>query len=305
MTGFNQQQSKQIRNVLIIALVLNLFVSALKIAYGIHTQVLSVLADGFHSLADAGSSITGLLAVVWSFKPKDKDHHYGHQKFETLATLMISAFIGLTSWEILKHAYLHITQNIQTQYHPSGIWIMFVSMCINLALSKYEAKKAKELKSHILEADSYHTASDFWVSLSVLTSLIAAKYNIYIIDSIVALGISVYFAWIAFKLVRETTMVLSDAAFLDVKHIKSIAKNTQGIINCHHIRTRGRPGHAFLDLHIQVEANMPTAKAHELAHELEEKIRTEITGVHDILIHTEPYPDPHDEDSQSIEIKKL
>lgn len=290
---------KQVRNVLWMALALNLLVAALKLFYGFYSHTLSIVGDGFHSLADGASSIAGLLAVFASEKPKDKDHHYGHQKFETLATLLISAFIGLTGWEVFRHALERLTTDSPIHFHPVGLAIMIFSMIVSFSLSRYEGKKAKELQSPILEADAYHTGSDFWVSLCIIISLICIQLGLPFVDALVSMGISVYFVWIGFRLVKDTTLVLSDAAFVDTKRVKSLAKTIPGVIGCHHIRTRGLPGSAFLDLHIQVDPETSTVVSHKIAHDLERKIKEEITGIHDILIHTEPYPDPFDDKDET------
>ena len=289
-------QAQDVKKVLWLALSLNLLVTIAKLSYGFFTGTLSVIADGFHSLADAGASVTGLIAVNVAAKPKDDDHHYGHQKFETLATLVIAAFIGITAWEVFKHGIDRIFHEKEISYHPIGILIMIMAMAINLFLSRYESKKSKEFKSHILEADAYHTASDFWVSSSVLCSLLAIRFGFGKVDAYLSIGISIYFFFIAYRLVKETTMVLSDAAFVDVDRVKKLAKETEGVISCHHVRTRGRPGTAFVDLHIQVDPDTNTIASHKIAHDLEDKIMDEITGIHDVLIHTEPYPDPFDHD---------
>ncbi|MCB0308469.1 MAG: cation transporter [Bdellovibrionales bacterium] len=287
-------RASEIKKVLTIALLLNIGVSSLKLIYGFMTSTLSMIADGFHSLADAASSVLGLVAIHFSDKPSDDDHHYGHFKYETMAALGIAIFIGITSWEILKHAIHKLISHETALFHYSGIPIMIIGMIINLVLSRYEAKKGKKFKSLVLEADAYHTASDFWVSLSVIISILCIKFGILWADPIVSILIAIYFARVAIKVSKETFMALSDAAYIDISRVQRIIEKVPGVISGHHIRTRGKPGQAFIDLHIQVSPDTDTYTSHKIAHEIEEHIKDEITGVHDVLIHTEPYPDPDD-----------
>ena len=287
--------AKQVRNVLWIALSLNLLVSGLKLFYGFSTSTLSMIADGFHSIADAGSSVLGLVAVHFASKPSDDDHHYGHFKFETVAAMGIAVFIAITSWEILQQGVHRLRSGDPAHFHFYGIPIMLVGMAINLALSRYERKKAIEYKSALLEADSYHTASDVWVSFSVIFSMVCIHYGVHWADPIVSILISIYFAIVSWKVLKDTVMALSDAAYIDTDRVKKIINEVPGVIGHHHVRTRGKPGQAFLDLHIQVDPKTDTYTSHRLAHEIESRIKKEITGIHDVLIHTEPYPDPDDE----------
>jgi len=284
-------QTQKVKRVLWLALFLNIIVAIAKVLYGLLTSTLSMVADGIHSFTDAGSSIMGLISVQFASKPSDENHHYGHHKFESLAALGIGGLIALTSWEVFKKAIGRLMEPDSSDFHMSGIHIMLGAMIINLSLSWYEKRKAKEYKSTILKADAYHTASDFWISFSVLISLLAIKHNINWVDPLISVLIAIYFAYVAFKLVRETGLALSDAAYIDIKEIAKLVRSVTGVITCHKIRTRGRPGEAFVDLHIQIEPTTDTATSHTIVHNIERRIKNEIEGIQDVLIHTEPYPD--------------
>lgn len=289
------KHTESIQKVLLIAFFCNVAVAVLKLIYGFHTDTLSMVADGFHSVTDGASSLVGYIAVRWAAKPSDEDHHYGHFKYETMAALAIAFFIAITSWEILKQAYHRMMHQESSHFHYAGLPIMLFGMLLNLGIARYERKKGKEYQSIILETDAYHSASDFWVSLSVLISLACIYFKIWWVDPVVSVFISIYFAFISWRVLRETTLALSDAAYIDTERVRHIIGRVPGVISCHQIRTRGRPGQAFVDLHIQVDAKTDTYTSHKIAHEIESKIKSEITGIHDVLIHTEPYPDLDDE----------
>ncbi|HLG18516.1 MAG TPA: cation diffusion facilitator family transporter [Bdellovibrionota bacterium] len=282
---------REVKRILWIALFMNIVVSAAKATYGLMTGTLSMIADGAHSLTDAGSSIMGLVSVHFAVRPSDNDHHYGHHKYETLAALGIGGFIALTSWEILKNAIHRLTDLEHPEFHPSGLGIMLVTMAVNLGLSKYERKKGREYRSSILTADAYHTASDFWVSLSVVVTLIAVRFDWAWVDPVVSLGIAIYFAYIAYKVVSDNVLDLSDAAFVDPREIERLVLDVPGILSCHRVRTRGRHGNIFVDLHVQIEPETTTAAAHAIVHNAEMRIKSHIDGIRDVIIHTEPYPD--------------
>jgi cation diffusion facilitator family transporter len=168
---------------------------------------------------------------------------------------------------------------------------MFATMAVNIGLSRYERKKSRTYRSNILAADAYHTASDFWISASVLVSLFAVRNGWLWVDPLVSLGIAIYFAYVAYRIVRENILVLSDAAFINPRDIEELVNAVPGVISCHRIRTRGRHGNAFVDLHVQIEPETTTAAAHSIVHNVEMRVRSKIDGVRDVIIHTEPYPD--------------
>lgn len=282
---------QEVKRVLFLALSLNIFVSIFKMIYGFATGTLTMIGDGVHSITDAFGSLMGYVTVEYASKPSDTDHHYGHTKYETIAAMAIAAMIGLAGWEMLRRSVVRLFNPSESTYHASGLWIMIGTIIINIGLSYYERKKGKEYDSVILKADSIHTASDIWVSFSVLISLAALKYNIQWVDTVLSIGIAFYFGYAAMALLKPNILVLTDAAFLDVQKIKNLALKENGVISCHRVRTRGTPSNAYVDLHIQVAPETMTITAHRLAHAIESRIKEEIPGVTEVLIHTEPFPD--------------
>jgi len=291
----NELYKKNVKNVLTTALVLNLGVAIAKMIYGFLTGTLSMIGDGIHSTMDGCSSLMGIISVEYASRPSDKDHHYGHTKYETLAALGIAIFIAIASWEISKRAIDRLIHPDPATFHISGVWIILVTIVINFFLSRFETRKGDEYNSPILKADGIHTSTDVWVSISVLISLIAIKYDLLIIDTIISFGIAIYFAFAAYKVLKENILVLTDAAFLDVQAIKNLALKENGVISCHRVRTRGTPSNAYVDLHIQVAPETTTLAAHRMAHSIEARVKNEFPGIVEVLVHTEPFPDD-DED---------
>jgi cation diffusion facilitator family transporter len=289
------ENKQQVKKVLILAFALNLTVSIFKMIYGLWTGTLTMIGDGVHSLTDGIGSLMGIVSVDYASRPSDHDHHYGHRKYETLAAIAIAALVALAGWEMFRRSVSRLVNPSASQYHDAGLWIMIATILINFLLSRYEKKKSEQYNSQILRADSAHTASDIWVSFSVIVSLVALKFNIQWIDTVFSICISFYFAYVAITLIRPNLLILTDAAFLDVQTIKNLALKEEGVISCHRVRTRGIPTHAYVDLHIQVAPEMTTIVSHRLAHNIERRIKDEIPGIIEVLVHTEPFPDD-DED---------
>jgi len=168
--------------------------------------------------------------------------------------------------------------------------IMLITIAINLIVTTYEYKKGKELKSDILIADSMHTRSDILTSFSVIVSLMAVRIGYPILDPIVALIIALVIGKTGLSIIKQSSDILCDTSILDTNKIKNIVESIDGIQNCHKIRTRGREDAIFIDLHITVNPNLQTDKAHNLSNKVEKKL-LKMEGVTDVVVHIEPDSD--------------
>lgn len=277
-----------VKNVLIQILILNLLVAISKIIYGLLTNTASMSADGYHSLSDATSNIIGLIAIYVSSKPADKNHPYGHQKFETLATILISTSLFFIAYEILMSAYKRFIYPIHPKVDIFSFIIMIITLIINFFISRYEFKKGIELKSNILTSDSMHTKSDIYVSISVLISLIAIKLNFIIIDTIVAGIISILIIKAGFEILIPCINVLCDGAMIDSDSIYNFVMSFPQVIYCHKIRTHGKETHIMVDLHIGVPNSFTLEESHNLSHCIENMIVKQFEGVKEVIVHVEP-----------------
>lgn len=278
--------------VLWIVLGLNLLVAALKLVFGYFSGALSMVADGFHSALDASSNVIGLTGMRVARKAPDSGHPYGHRKFEALAALAISLFLFITCYEILTSLLSRLRGEHEVRPHPITFIAMAVSVVINLFVTRYERRAAKRFRSIILSADARHTQSDLYASAGVIASLIAALLGFPVLDLVVALVIAVLIAYSGYLVVHSSLSVLSDSQMLDPEHVARIATQVEGVTYAHRVRSRGLPDDIHVDLHIHVARDMNVAQAHELAHEASRRIRQEIEGVTDVVIHLEP-DDPH------------
>ena len=279
---------QDIRRILWWVLLLNVFVAAAKWIYGVITQSLGMQADGLHSFFDGLSNVIGLLGL-WLASPRpDANHPYGHKKFETLTAGAIGGFLVMTCLYLLWKAYRSWTMNLHPEVTTISFMIMLITMGINIFVTKWERQKGKELKSDILMADSYHTASDVLTSLSVLAGLIAIQAGYPHIDPIVAVVVAGVIAWTAIIVLKDVLSSLTDEIRLDPQHIRTAVMTIPGILDCHEIRTRGLANHVFVDLSIHVEPTWSVEQAHALAANVEAFLLTHFDSVEDVVVHIEP-----------------
>ena len=278
----------EIKKILIFILLLNLGVCAGKIFYGIISKSISMTADGFHSLADGTSNIIGLVGIFIASKPKDKEHPYGHKKFETFTTLAISVLLFTVFINLLKSLIERINNPTVPNINATSFAVMLITLAVNIWIVYYETKKGKELMSDFLISDALHTKSDVYMSISVIGSLIGVKLGMAFIDIIVAVFISFLIAKAALEILKESASILCDATAIDETHISDIVMKNYKVKSCHRIRSRGRKDDICIDLHVHVDRSMTVDESHHLSHEIEEDIKSKIMGVSEVEIHIEP-----------------
>jgi len=280
--------SKNIRNVLILTLILNFGVALAKVLYGYITNSIAITSDGFHSFFDGVSNIVGLIGIWIASHPPDEKHPYGHKKYETLFTIIIALMIFATCFQILRKVYLSIFEDHKTNITEISFIVMFLTMGVNIFVMLYESKKGKQFGSQFLIADAMHTKSDILASTAVIISLIFTKMGYHFSDAIAGIIITFFIARIGYKILKEASDILVDTVCMDNSAIEFVVNRIDGVKGCHDIRTRGSVHSVYLDLHALVDRGLTTEKAHEIADRIEIEIKKEFPSVVDIIVHIEP-----------------
>ena len=280
-----------IRRVLLLTLALNWITALVKILYGLFTRCESMSADGFHSLSDGASNIVGIIGIHFACQPVDKNHPYGHKKYETFFSLGIAALLFILAFNLLKEGAHHLffPHTIVARVDFKSFIIMLATMSVNLWVMHYEHKEGVKLRSDILVSDAMHTKADIFTSISVIISLIVIKIGFSLIDPIVTIVISLFIAHAGYDIIKKSSAVLCDtAAILDVKQISDIVLGIKGVRTCHKIRTRGRPDDIYVDMHVQVSSGMHVDYAHKISYSIEEALKKNIPQITDVVVHIEP-----------------
>jgi cation diffusion facilitator family transporter len=278
-----------VRKVLIITLLLNLFVMALKAIVGILTGSLSLLADALHSVTDSASNILGLITTHFSSPEPDREHPYGHQKFEAVGALGIATFLGIACFEILQGAVERILKGSgqPVKIVQSELWLLLLVLGINIFVAYYERAVGKRIGSPILIADAKHTMSDVWVTISVMAGLIGVWMGYQWLDVVLAFPVALLVFWSGWSVLKENLPYLVDKMAIAPEVIHELALSVPGVTNCHDIASRGVIGRqVFIEMHLIVNAH-DVETAHRITEEVERKLEERFNPVR-ILIHVEP-----------------
>ncbi|MDI1472462.1 MAG: cation diffusion facilitator family transporter [Thermodesulfovibrio sp.] len=284
------ERKKQIKKVLLITLFLNLTVSTAKIIYGWLTNSVAIYSDGFHSLFDGISNMGGLIALSIASHPPDREHPYGHRKFETVFAIFIGVLMSLTALEIIRNVYQSFIEGKKPETDEKAFIVLVFTLIVNIFVAFYEKKKGKELKSEFLIADSAHTRSDIYITLGVIGSVTLTTFTeFYFIDPLAGLIVGVFVAREAILIIKESANILADRTAIDGNKIVSLVETCSDVEACRDVRTRGTAGQIFVDLKILINPSISVSEAHDIAEKVEELIKKEFPDVVDVVVHVEPF----------------
>lgn len=280
---------QDVRRVLAVALVMNIAISILKLAVGVVSGSLAVIADAMHSATDALSSLTGLITNSLSDPRPDRDHPYGHHKYEAVGALGIAAFILFTALEILLRSSERILEGFpQIRVTAQGLVILGLALGFNLLLAGYEYSEGRRLNNSLLKTYAQHAASDVWTTVVVLIAMTGAMvFKVNWLDIALAIPLALLLIKVCWQVLRQTLPWLVDHIAIAPESIHAESMAVPGVLNCHDIASRGVLGQqVFIDMHLIVDAEDLTS-----AHKITERVETRLDqkfGPVRCTIHLEP-----------------
>ena len=271
-----------------ITLLLNLLVLVLKATVGWWTGSLSLLADALHSVTDSASNVLGLITSHFSAPEPDRDHPYGHHKFEAIGALGIGAFLGIACFEILQGAVARLlSSGPSVKMSAPALWLMLIVLGVNILVAFYERRVGQQIGSNILLADAHHTMSDVWITITVIVGLIGVWSGYQWLDVVLAFPVALLVFRSGWVVLNENLPWLMDEMAIAPEAIHRIATQVPGVLNCHEIASRGLLGRqVFIEMHLVVAAT-DVETAHRITEEVEARLEERYSPVR-IMIHVEP-----------------
>lgn len=280
-----------IKRVTLLSVIVAIIITIIKIFAVIATDSLSLLTALIDSVLDILSSVINMVAVRYAMVPADEDHRFGHGKAEPIASLGQAAFIAGSAVFIAFQAIVRFFHPQEIHQLDIGIGAMIISLTLTVGLVGYQRYVIAKTRSTVVKADHMHYASDVMMNLSIIISLILAKiYGWNYIDSILALLIAIYIFHGAWEISKESLDMLMDKEFADDEREKilEIAKSHPEVISIHDLRTRKSGNKSFMQMHVEMDANMSLAQAHKISDEIENALQIYFPYT-EILIHQDPY----------------
>ena len=287
-------RGNDIRHILSVVLALNLAVAGAKLGYGFISGSVAMSADGFHSLLDGFANVVGIVGIAVASRPPDREHHFGHGRYETLASMAIGALMAVGVFEIVQSAVGRWQTGETPQVTRLSFAVMLGTMAVNAGVTTWERRGARRLRSDLLEADARHTGTDVLVSAAVILGLIGEQSGLRGADAAVSLVVAAMVAWAAWGILREASLVLTDAATdVEPKALLAAIVTTPGAITAHNLRVRSSGGRNWVEVHVTVDPELTVKQAHEVATDVESAIRNEVGPETQAIVHVEPAEPPH------------
>lgn len=294
-------REKQITRVTLIGSIVNLILTAIKITAGVVGKSGAMIADGIHSLSDLASDIVVLIFVPIAGKAKDKDHQYGHGKFETLATLIVSLILMVVAIRLVASSAKSIISALSRNILPKPGYIALAAAIISIVskeiLYQYTALVARRTNSSVCKANAWHHRSDALSSIGSLLGIGGAvilgnKWTI--LDPVAAVIIGLMILFVAIKMAKAPIEELMEKSLDEKteKEITDIILATEGVQNMHNLKTRRNGQSKIIDCHIRVKRTISIVEAHDIATNVEKNLKQKFGNETQTSIHIEPEKEP-------------
>ena len=275
-----------------LSVVSNSILIGLKLAAGAITGSIAILTEAVHSMVDLMASVVALVSVRRADEPPDEDHPYGHAKVENLAAAIEGMLILVGAGIITFEATRRLAVGSEVERLGVGIAVIGGSIVVNLVVSAFLARRARELDSAALEGDAAHLRADALTSGGVLGGLVLVEATGEVaFDAIAALVVAVAIVVSGIRIMRRSGRALVDEApppeELDRIEAAIESAGVAEMVGYHKLRARRAGARRWVDLHVQFRQGTTLERAHAAAHELRDAIRGEL-GPADVLIHVEP-----------------
>ncbi len=282
-----EKVSSKVSGILKWILVLNVLVFGIKLFIGFKSFSLSIIADGIHSAIDSFNNVLGIVMIGLAAEPPDRKHPYGHAKFETLGALGVVAFLVIASFELMEKSVIRLLNpGDYPQIDQMTIYLLLVTLAINIFVWLYESKAADRYASQLLKADAAHTFSDILVTISILGSMIFIAQGYLWLDPVLGLVIAAVILRSGWIILKQTVPILVDEAWLQPEQVYDLVHSTDKVIQFEDFRSRKGHDHSFVEMTVKFNTDS-LSEAHKLSHEIEQKIIYKF-GDAQVTIHIEP-----------------
>lgn len=269
----------------------NTLLVVMKLAVGFFMNSASVIAEGIHSGIDLAAAVIAYFSVKQASAPADKNHPFGHGKYENVSGAVEALLIFVAAVMIIFESARKLQSDAEIESLGLGALVMAFSAVVNFFVSRYLLRVARENDSVALEADALHLKTDVYTSLGVFIGLLTIKVTgIASLDPVVAILVALLIIKAAWDLTRECLKNMVDIRLPDEEEtiIKQVLSENAGeYLEYHKLRTRKSGAERHIDLHVVVPKNYSVAGGHHLAGKIKAEIREQLPNAH-VLIHIEP-----------------
>ena len=294
-----KNRSKESQKVTLVGAFIDFILAVIKIVLGFIGQSGALIADGIHSFSDLITDWVTWYAAKLSGDAPDDDHPYGHERFETVATLGLSIFLAIVGTIIIFDGFGRFSNPNELKHESWLIAAATLSILSKEGLYWYTVKVAKNVKSDLLRANAWHHRTDAFSSIVVVIGIIGAANGYFFFDSVAAILVGVLIIYIGWQLGFEATKELVDTSIdqEDIKALHLALSEIKGVKSVHTLRTR-KVGHKkSADVHVQVNPFLSVSEGHIISVSVERVAKECIEELDDVTVHIDPENDEEKDDA--------
>lgn len=258
-----------------VSIVINLVLSILKFGVGIYINSIALIVDAFHTLSDLFTSVVVILGFRAAKRPPDKEHPFGHGRYEHIATLVIAVLLSVVGFEFLLTSTQRLLEPQEVRGTLFFTVVVLLTVVVKEALAQFSFKLARKIDSSTLMADGWHHRSDALAAIPVAIGILASSYHIYWLDALFGIVVSAIIIYTGYSIAKASSSSLMgkgpDESFIErVKHLALL----KGVTDVSNIQVHEYGLKKVISLSVKVEP-MGVEEAHALADSIEERLKTD------------------------------
>jgi cation diffusion facilitator family transporter len=271
----------------------NVALGLFKLAAGVAGHSAAMISDALHSFSDVFSTIVVIIGVKLANKESDRDHPYGHERFECVAALVLAMLLGLTGAAIGWYGAGKIFAGDSVVLPVPGVLPLgaaLVSIVVKEAMYHRTRQVALAIDSGALMADAWHHRTDSLSSIGSFAGILGARLGLPLLDPLASIVICLFVIRAAIAIFREAIGKMTDKAWPDaeVDRLRSMILAHGGVVRADQIRTRLFGDKAYVDVEISVNGDASLQEAHDIAHQVHDEIESRFPKVKHCMVHVNP-----------------
>lgn len=262
-----------------VGIISNLILCTMKILIGIFANSIAIIADGVNNLADASSSVITLLGFKLASMPEDKDHPYGHARYEYLTGLLISVLIIVVGFQLLKSSFAKVLNPDPLEFSWITVIVLVIAIGIKVWQAVFNISIGKKINSLALIATGTDSRNDVISTCAVLAGIIIGKLAGIQLDGIIGCLVALFILWSGIQLIRETiSPLLGEAPDEElVRDIQTLVLKEERVLGTHDLIVHNYgPGKVFASIHIEVDSRGSIMEIHEMIDDIEMMVKREL-----------------------------
>ncbi len=277
-----------------VTIIVNMVLSVFKLIAGIIANSAAMVSDSIHSASDVFSTVIVMIGIKASGKSSDKEHPYGHERIECIASVLLSVVLFITGafvgWDALKSIITksYFEKNSITAF---ALAAAFISILVKEWMYRYTRSAAKKLNSVSLMADAWHHRSDALSSVGALLGIALAMAGYPIFDPIASIIICLLILKVAIDIFKQASDQMIDTAADDetIESLRETISSVEGVLEINKLDTRLFASKMYVDVEFSADANLSLRDAHRIAHMVHDTLEADFPEIKHCMVHVNPF----------------